>query len=61
MIEVVEPMGSEMYVYFSTKPGSNPYVARISDSVEPKPGSAVKLAFEMSKAHYFDKTTEATL
>ncbi|MDE3057257.1 MAG: sn-glycerol-3-phosphate ABC transporter ATP-binding protein UgpC [Bacteroidota bacterium] len=56
-IDVVEPMGNEIYVYFTT--GSNvQYVARISATEEPEAGRDLEFAFDMSQAHFFDKETE---
>lgn len=58
-IEVVEPMGNEVFIYF--KSGSNSFVARIKTQSEPVVGGNKKLVIDMSKAHYFDKNTEETI
>ncbi len=54
-VEVVEPMGNEIFVYFST--GGGQYVSRINTAVQPKPGQTMEFSFDMAKAHFFDKKT----
>lgn len=54
-VEVVEPMGNEIFIYFTT--GSSPTVARMAPAVV-QPGKKAGFSFDMSKAHFFDKTTE---
>ena len=56
VVEVVEPMGNEIFLYLNT--GSNTVVARISARQEPAVGQPMTLAFDMSKTHFFDKETE---
>ena len=60
-VEVVEPMGNEIYVYFTTRKNGNQFVARISSSREPAVGKPLDLLFDMSHAHYFDTKTEKTI
>ncbi|HLP14723.1 MAG TPA: sn-glycerol-3-phosphate ABC transporter ATP-binding protein UgpC [Bacteroidota bacterium] len=59
-VEVVEPMGNEIFVYF-TSPSSNQYVARIHANEAPRPQQQMPFGFEMQKAHFFDKATERVL
>lgn len=59
-VDVVEPMGNEIYVYFTTG-NDTQYVARISALEEPKAGHTIEFAFDMSKAHFFDKETEIVI
>lgn len=56
IIEVVEPMGSEVYLYLNT--GINSYIARVKS--HPKSGvrQSVDMVFNMDKAHFFDPETE---
>jgi multiple sugar transport system ATP-binding protein len=56
MVEVVEPMGSEIYLYLNT--GRSAYVARVKTDMEIKVDSRLCLQFNMQKAHFFDKNTE---
>lgn len=58
-VEVVEPMGSEIYLYLNT--GTNNLVARINARSEPAVGSRLALVLDMSKAHFFDAQSEARL
>jgi multiple sugar transport system ATP-binding protein len=55
-IEVVEPMGSEVYLYLNT--GINSYIARVKS--HPKSGirQSIDMVFDMDKAHFFDPETE---
>jgi multiple sugar transport system ATP-binding protein len=55
-VEVVEPMGNEVYVYFSTKPATM-YVARINAAEEPETGKEMEFVFDTAKAHLFDAET----
>jgi multiple sugar transport system ATP-binding protein len=61
LVNVVEPMGNEFYVYFSTAPESTQFVARLSTSQKPRVGKPLELAFDTSKAHYFDPTSEKVI
>jgi multiple sugar transport system ATP-binding protein len=54
-VELVEPMGSEAYVYASI--AGQDVTARLPTSDLPAPGSVVRLAFEESKLHFFDAET----
>ncbi|MBI2618711.1 MAG: sn-glycerol-3-phosphate ABC transporter ATP-binding protein UgpC [Ignavibacteriales bacterium] len=60
-VEVVEPMGNEIFVYFSTQRNGLQYVARVDASEEPPVGRTLELVFEMQKAHYFDAETEEVI
>ncbi|MEX0602620.1 MAG: ATP-binding cassette domain-containing protein, partial [Bacteroidota bacterium] len=57
-VEVVEPMGNEIYLYFTTKPDGAQYVARYSAHIEPAVGKPLELSFDLSKAHFFDGVSE---
>ncbi len=58
-IEVVEPMGSEVYLYLNT--GINSYIARVKS--HPKSGirQSIEMVFNMDKAHFFDPETEKAI
>jgi multiple sugar transport system ATP-binding protein len=60
-VEVVEPMGNEVYVYVTTTRGNHPSVARFSPERVPKVGSSIPLYFDLSKALFFDKESERVL
>ncbi|MBC7188094.1 MAG: sn-glycerol-3-phosphate ABC transporter ATP-binding protein UgpC [Calditrichaeota bacterium] len=55
-VEVVEPMGNEIFLYLSC--GRNSMVARIPARREPAVGEKMDVVFDMSKVHFFDKNTE---
>lgn len=54
-IEVVEPMGAEVFLYLST--GDNPFTARVDTHEVPKVGSEMEMVADMKKTHYFDSQT----
>ncbi len=58
LVEVVEPMGNEMFVYF--KAAGATIVARIRPS-NISAGEEKDLAFELSKVHFFDSITEKVI
>jgi multiple sugar transport system ATP-binding protein len=58
-VEVIEPMGSEIYLYMTT--GKTPFVARVEPHVRAEVDQKKKLIFNMDKAHFFDQATEANL
>jgi multiple sugar transport system ATP-binding protein len=58
-IEVVEPMGSEIYLYLDA--GGKPLTARIDSDREPTVNQAHVLDVHMDRAHYFDPDTEVAL
>ncbi len=60
-VSVVEPMGNEYYVYFYTGSDTTQYVARFSSPEKPKVGKHIDLLFDVSKAHFFDPTTELVI
>jgi len=56
-VELVEPMGSEIYLYFSI--GRNNFIVRVSNQDTATVNQDVQVVFDMSKAHFFDSRTEA--
>jgi len=59
-IEVVEPVGNEIFIYFSTGGGTH-YVARIASDRPPAVGQACELLVDTSKLHFFDPSSEQSL
>ncbi|HCD37620.1 MAG TPA: glycerol-3-phosphate ABC transporter ATP-binding protein, partial [Candidatus Omnitrophica bacterium] len=57
--EVVEPLGSEVYLYLNT--GKHSFIARVGAHDRPLINQDMDLVFDMSKVHFFDKDTEATV
>ena len=59
-VEVVEPVGNEIFIYFSSGAASH-LVARISSEQAPAVGKPCELLFDLSRIHLFDATTEQAL
>ncbi len=57
--EVVEPMGSEVYLYLNT--GRHTFIARAGAHDRPGVNQNMDVVFDMSKVHFFDKKTEETI
>ena len=60
-IDVVEPVGNEIFLYFrvGNSPGQN--VSRIAADVHPAAGAATQLFFDTTKLHFFSKETGEAL
>jgi multiple sugar transport system ATP-binding protein len=59
-VDVVEPMGSEVFLYLLH--GQNTYGARVDARTEVSPGDSLDVAFNMDKMHAFDpETTESII
>lgn len=58
-VEVSELMGSESMLYSRT--GTTDFIAKVNSRDYHEPGDTLKMAFEMTKAHYFDDETEETI
>ncbi len=57
--EVVEPLGSEVFLYLNS--GRHNFIARVGAHNRPEVNRDMDLVFDMSKVHFFDKTTEETI
>ncbi len=57
--EVVEPMGSEVYLYLNT--GKHTFIARVGAHNKPQVNQEIDMVFDMSKVHFFDKDSEKTI
>jgi len=51
-VEVVEPMGAEVYLYLSV--GDNNFIARVESHEQAHVNQEVSLAFDMSRATFFE-------
>jgi len=58
-VEVVEPVGSEVYLYLATR--YHNLVARLPADHQPRVWEKLQLAFRMEKAHFFDTDTESAI
>ncbi len=57
--EVVEPLGSEVYLYLNS--GKHNFIARVGAHDRPQVNRDMDLVFDMSKVHFFDRETEETI
>ncbi len=55
-VDIVEPMGSEIYLYLNA--GNNSFVARVSNQDTATVNQDLQVVFDMSKAHFFNPKTE---
>lgn len=58
-VEVVEPMGSEIYLFLNA--GRNSFVARVSNQDTATSNQDLQVVFDMSKGHFFDPVTEKVI
>ncbi|WP_125566930.1 ABC transporter ATP-binding protein [Companilactobacillus insicii] len=58
-VQVSELLGSESMLY--SKLGNTDFIAKVNSRDYHEPGEEVKMAIEMTKAHYFDDDTEETI
>jgi len=54
--EVIEPMGAEVFLYLNS--GKHTFVARVEGHNKPAINQDMELVLEMSRAHFFDPSTE---
>jgi len=57
--EVVEPLGSEVYLYLNT--GNHTFIARVGAHNRPEINREMSLVIDMNKVHFFDQETEKTI
>ncbi len=58
-VEVVEPMGNEIYLYLTS--GLHTIVARLGSRTDISVGQKMILFFNTRKCHFFDKVNEETI
>lgn len=58
-VDIVEPMGSEIYLYLNA--GNNSFVARVTNQDTATINQDLQIVFDMSKAHFFDPKTEMAI
>ena len=59
VVDLVEPMGSEIYIYFTA--GRNNFIARVRNQDTAVANQDVQVVFDMSKAHFFDPQTDEAI
>jgi len=58
-VEVVEPLGSEQFVYLRVN--NQEFTSRMPARVQLTPGSALEVVFDTEKMHIFDRQTEMAI
>ena len=58
-VEVVEPMGAEVYLYLNT--GRHSFIARVGASDKAEVNQDLTVVVNLKKAHFFDEKTGATI
>ena len=59
VLDVSEPLGNEVYLYLSC--GQYGFIARTEMESIPTAGSDIEIAFDMAKAHFFEKENERAI
>jgi multiple sugar transport system ATP-binding protein len=59
--EVVEPLGAETLVYLRAAEHGQDIVARLDSRSSPHVNQDARVAFDMARAHFFDRETEESL
>jgi len=54
-VDVVEPMGSDNFLYLHPPEGDSEIVVRVDSSFHPEPGEMIPLGFESVDTHFFDE------
>ena len=57
--EVVEPLGSDVYLYLNS--GKSNFIARVGAHNHPEVNRDMEVVFDMRKVHFFDPETETTI
>ncbi len=58
-VEISEPMGNEVYLYFQSR--TSQIVSRVTIVIDPKPGTELKMYFDTTRAHFFSTQNETAL
>jgi len=58
-VEVVEPMGSEVYIYLSS--GTQSFQARVDSRTRVRPNDQIEVVFDVDHLHVFDKQTQVSI
>ncbi len=59
--EIMEPLGSEVYLYLISPSRKHSFIAKVGRHAKPGINQDLTLVFDMSKAHFFDKDSEKTI
>ncbi len=58
-VDVIEPMGSEIYLYLLC--GKHSFIARVDPRSQARPGKSVDVVMNLDHIHLFDKETEVAI
>ncbi len=58
-VDVLEPMGSEIYLYLVS--GNRTYEARVDPRSQARPGKEIEVLMNLDRLHIFDKDTELAI
>jgi len=58
-VDVVEPMGSEVYLYLLT--GNKSFVGRLDSRTQVRPGQDMEVVWDMSHMHIFDRENQVAV
>lgn len=58
LIEVTEPVGNEIFLYFKLDKAAEQFVSRVPADTHPASGEIFPLYFDISKLHFFDQKTQ---
>ncbi len=58
-VDVMEPMGSEIYLYLLS--GKHSFVARVDPRSQARPGKTIDMMLNLDHLHVFDKSTEQSV
>lgn len=63
LVEIVEPMGNEIFVYFNTSQNANGYdlVSRTTSRTVPEIGKKLEFGLDLSKIHFFQADSEQAI
>jgi len=59
--EIIEPLGSEVYLHLVPPSRKCTFIAKVGAHDKPGINQDLNLVFDMSKVHFFDKTSEKTI
>ena len=60
-VEVTEPVGNEIFIYFTIAEVPGQFVCRIPSDIHPEAGKSFELFFDTSKFHFFEKESGRAL
>ena len=61
VVDVVEPMGSDNFLYLHPVTADNEIIARVDSEFHPAPEETIHLSFEPIDVHFFDETGKRVL